>query len=209
MKKVYIGFTGFFMALLFVFSQSEIQVQAHAPDMHSGSSGPAVSQLQSTLKKLGYFNVDVTGYYGSITENAVAGFQRDFGVPGTGYTGPITRNVLNQVDMMAHVVYGEARGEHYEGQVAVAAVILNRINSPDFPNTTYDVVFQRNAFTAVNDGQYWLTPDSTAYQAVKDAKLGWDPSYGATYYYNPSGVTDTWIFSREVIKQIGKHHFAK
>lgn len=209
MKRAHILLAGFFMALLLVFSQSDIQVHAHAPDMHSGSSGSKVSQLQSTLKKLGYFKVDVTGYYGPITEEAVTGFQRDFGVPDTGYTGPLTRHMLNQVDMMAHVVYGEARGEHYEGQVAVAAVILNRISSPDFPDTAYDVVFQRNAFTAVNDGQYWLTPDSTAYQAVKDAKLGWDPSYGATYYYNPSGVTDTWIFTRDVITQLGKHHFAK
>ena len=93
--------------------------------------------------------------------------------------------------------------------MAVAAVILNRGQSPRFPDSIESVVFQRNAFTAVNDKQYYLVPDSSAYQAVKDAVKGWDPSHGATYYYNPSGVTDSWIFSRTTITKIGKHVFAK
>ncbi|ETP70261.1 hypothetical protein G159_02950 [Planococcus glaciei CHR43] len=198
---------GLFVVLFLSFSQAE--AEAHGPDLHSGSKGQAVTELQTKLKKLGYFHVTPTGYYGSITETAVSQFQRDFGVPATGYTGTLTRNKLEQVDMMAHVVHGEARGEVYKGKVAVAAVILNRINSSHFPNSTYDVIFQRNAFTAVNDGQYWLTPDASAYQAVRDAYQGWDPSAGATYYYNPAGVTDNWIFSRTVITKIGKHYFAK
>lgn len=198
---------GLFVVLFLSFSQAE--AEAHAPDLHSGSKGQAVTELQAKLKKLGYFHVTPTGYYGSITETAVSQFQRDFGVPATGYTGTLTRNKLEQVDMMAHVVHGEARGEVYKGKVAVAAVILNRIDSGHFPNSTYNVIFQRNAFTAVNDGQYWLTPDASAYQAVRDAYQGWDPSAGATYYYNPAGVTDNWIFSRTVITKIGKHYFAK
>lgn len=206
MKSVKVLLSILFMILIFSFSQTE--AEAHSPDLHVGSTGQEVTELQSTLQKLGYFHVNTTPYYGSVTKNAVIQFQQDFGIPTTGYTGPLTRNMLDRVNMMAHVVHGEARGESYEGQVAVAAVILNRVESSDFPNSTYRVIFQRNAFTAVNDGQYWLTPNASAYRAVKDAFLGWDPSQGATYYYNPSGVTDTWIFTRSVIKQIGKHHFA-
>lgn len=196
---VVIGFLGF----------SQLEASAHAPDLHNGSTGEKVSELQSTLKKLGYFKTNVTGYYGSITETAVTKFQRDFGVRATGYTGPATRGMLDKVNMMARVVNGEARGESYTGQVAVAAVILNRVDSSKFPNTINNVIFQRNAFTAINDGQYWLTPHASAYRAVKDAMLGWDPSSGATYYYNPAHVSDNWIFTRDFIKQIGKHHFAK
>lgn len=198
---------GLFMVLLLSFSYPSNDV--YASDLHEGSSGQEVKGLQQTLQKLGYFHVDPTGYYGSITEQAVSQFQRDFNVPSTGYTGPLTRNRLEQVKMMAHVVHGEARGESFKGQVGVAAVILNRINSSEFPNSTYHVIFQRNAFTAINDGQYWLTPNTSAYLAVKDAYLGWDPTGGATYYYNPAGVTDEWIYTRDVITQIGKHHFAR
>lgn len=198
---------GLFVVLFLSFSQAE--AEAHSPDLHLGSTGQEVTELQATLKKLGYFHVNPTGYYGSITETAVSQFQRDFDVPSTGYTGPLTRAKLDQVNMMARVVHGEARGEIYKGKVAVAAVVLNRIDSSQFPNSTYNVIFQRNAFTAVNDGQYWLKPNASAYQAVRDAYQGWDPSAGATYYYNPAGVTDNWIFSRTVITKIGKHYFAK
>lgn len=198
----------FGLALIGFFGFSQLEASAHASDMHNGSTGQNVSNLQSTLKKMGYFQTGVTGYYGPITENAVTKFQRDFGVPATGYTGPLTRGMLEKVHMMARVVHGEARGESYSGQVAVAAVILNRVESPRFPNTISNVIFQRNAFTAVADGQYWLTPNASAYRAAKDAMLGWDPSSGATYYYNPSQVSDNWIFTRNFIKQIGKHHFA-
>lgn len=110
---------------------------------------------------------------------------------------------------MARTVYGEARGEPYTGQVAVAAVILNRLYSPQFPNTVSGVIFQPGAFTAVNDGQIWLTPDSTAYKAVHDAVNGWDPSGEALYYFNPATATSKWIWSRPQIKQIGRHIFCK
>lgn len=110
---------------------------------------------------------------------------------------------------MANAVYGEARGESYIGQVAVAAVILNRINSPAFPNTPSGVIFEPGAFTAVADGQIWLTPNNTAKKAVQDAVSGWDPSGGALYYFNPDTATSAWIWSRPQIKQIGKHIFCK
>ena len=206
MKSVKIILFTCFVSLFMIFT--ELEAEAHAPDLHVGSAGQEVTELQTTLKKLGYFQTGVTGYYGSITKQAVIEFQKDFGVRGTGFAGPATRSKLGEVKMMAHVVHGEARGEIFEGQVAVAAVMLNRVRASEFPNSVERVVFQRNAFTAVNDRQYWLAPNASAYRAVKEAVNGRDPSRGATYYYNPSGVTDTWIFSRSVIKRIGKHTFA-
>lgn len=115
----------------------------------------------------------------------------------------------NDIQLMANAVYGEARGEPYEGQVAVAAVILNRVESPTFPNTVSGVIFEPRAFTAVADGQIWLTPNATAREAVLDAINGWDPSGNATYYFNPVTATSDWIWSRPQIKQIGKHIFCK
>lgn len=108
---------------------------------------------------------------------------------------------------MANAVFGEARGEPYEGQVAVAAVILNRLESPDFPNSISDIIFQPLAFTAVADGQIWLTPNERAKQAVLDAMNGWDPTENALYYFNPKTATSKWIWTRPQIKQIGQHIF--
>jgi N-acetylmuramoyl-L-alanine amidase len=115
----------------------------------------------------------------------------------------------NDIQLMANAVYGEARGEPYIGQVAVAAVILNRLNNPAFPNTISGIIFQPGAFTAVADGQIWLTPNETARKAVLDAINGWDPSGGAIYYFNPATATSKWIWNRPQIKQIGKHIFCK
>jgi N-acetylmuramoyl-L-alanine amidase len=115
----------------------------------------------------------------------------------------------NDIQLMANAVYGEARGEPYEGQVAVAAVILNRVKSPSFPNTAAGVIFEPRAFTAVADGQIWLTPNDTAKRAVLDAINGWDPSNNAEYYFNPDTATSPWIWTRPQIKQIGKHIFCK
>ncbi|WP_409251199.1 spore cortex-lytic enzyme [Bacillus sp. SCS-153A] len=115
----------------------------------------------------------------------------------------------NDIQLMANAVYGEARGEPYEGQVAVAAVILNRIDSPSFPNTVAGVIFEPGAFTAVADGQIWLTPNEKAKEAVMDAIQGWDPSENAQYYFNPVTATSKWIWSRPQIKKIGKHIFCK
>jgi N-acetylmuramoyl-L-alanine amidase len=115
----------------------------------------------------------------------------------------------NDLKIMANAVYGESRGEPYEGQVAVAAVILNRVKSPNFPNTPTGVVFQPGAFTAVSDGQIWLTPNDRAKKAVQDAINGWDPSDGCTYYFNPDTATSKWIWSRPQVKRIGKHIFCR
>jgi N-acetylmuramoyl-L-alanine amidase len=113
----------------------------------------------------------------------------------------------NDIQLMANAVYGESRGEPYEGQVAVAAVILNRVDSPSFPNTVAGVIFEPGAFTAVADGQIWLTPNENAKKAVMDAIQGWDPSENAQYYFNPVTATSKWIWSRPQIKKIGKHIF--
>lgn len=113
------------------------------------------------------------------------------------------------VRLMANAVYGEARGEPYEGQVAVAAVILNRVRSDEFPNTPTGVIFQPGAFTAVADGQIWLTPNETAVRAVKDALSGWDPTDGCLYYFNPETATSKWIWTRPQYKKIGKHIFCR
>lgn len=129
-------------------------------------------------------------------------------------TKPTAANVpngfsQNDIKLMANAVYGEARGEPYEGQVAVASVILNRVNSSTFPNTVSGVIFEPLAFTAVADGQIWLTPNETARKAVMDAINGWDPSQNALYYFNPDTATSKWIWSRPHIKRIGKHIFCK
>lgn len=114
-----------------------------------------------------------------------------------------------ELRMMANAVYGESRGEPYEGQVAVAAVILNRVKDSEFPNTPTGVIFQPGAFTAVADGQIWLTPNESAMKAVKDALSGWDPSDGCLYYFNPETATSKWIWTRPQYKTIGKHIFCR
>nr|WP_243832524.1 spore cortex-lytic enzyme [Orenia marismortui] len=121
------------------------------------------------------------------------------------YIMPVNQEEIN---LLARAVYSEARGESYQGQVAVAAVILNRVKDKEFPNTIKGVIFQPWAFTAVHDGQFWLQPNSQAMKAAKDALKGWDPSHGATFYYNPAKVTSMWIYSRPIITKIGRHYFA-
>lgn len=115
----------------------------------------------------------------------------------------------NDLKIMANAVYGESRGEPFEGQVAVAAVILNRVKSPTFPDTPSAVIFEPRAFTAVADGQIWLTPNESATKAVKNALNGWDPTGGCTYYFNPDTATSGWIWSRPQVKKIGKHIFCR
>lgn len=134
---------------------------------------------------------------------------------GTAQTGKYTKGHLpagfsqSDLNLMSNAVFGEARGEPYVGQVAVAAVILNRVDNSKFPDNVSGVIFQPGAFTAVADGQIWLTPDDQAKQAVMDALNGWDPSHGAIYYFNPDTATSAWIWSRPQIDKIGKHIFAK
>ncbi len=199
--------------------------------LKQGSTGSVVKTVQTKLKRWGYYNGAIDGVYGSQTKAAVKYFQRKNGLAADGIVGKKTlaalgipakalegndngeqngNNVYSNADikLLARLVYGEARGESYTGQVAVAAVVLNRVKSSSFPNTISGVIYQPYAFTAVNDGQINLTPDQTAYNAARDAMNGWDPSGGAIYYYNPKTASSSWIYSRETIVTIGNHVFA-
>ena len=176
--------------------------------------------IKTKLKRWGYYKGSVDGIYGSQTREAVKYFQRKNGLAVDGIVGPNTAAALgmtlsssgssqssSDLYLLAKCVYAEARGEPYTGQVAVAAVILNRVKSPSFPNTISGVIYQPYAFTAVSDGQINLTPNSTAYKAAQDALNGWDPTYGCLYYYNPATATSSWIWSRQTVVTIGNHVF--
>ncbi|WLV26023.1 spore cortex-lytic enzyme [Aciduricibacillus chroicocephali] len=202
-----------------------------------GAKGDDVIELQSRLKFLGYFKGKIDGVFGWGTYWSLRNFQEAFGMKPDGLAGGSTKAKLvkatknmptkgasntqvsggtsavppgfseNDIRLLANAVYGESRGEPYVGQVAVAAVILNRIESPSFPNTISGVIFEPGAFTAVADGQIWLTPNDKARRAVMDAINGWDPTGEAIYYFNPETATSKWIWSRPQIKTIGKHIF--
>ena len=181
-----------------------------------------VKTIQTKLKRWGYYTGAVDGIYGPKTKAAVKSFQKKNGLTADGIVGKKTAAALgmslsntdnsstsnNDLYLLAKCVYAEARGESYTGQVAVAAAILNRVKSASFPNTIAGVIYQPYAFTAVSDGQINLEPNQTAYNAARDALNGWDPTYGAIYYYNPKTATSKWIYSRKTTIQIGKHVFA-
>lgn len=191
-----------------------------------GSRGDEVRQIQTKLKRWGYYNGNVDGIFGSQTLEAVKYFQRKNGLTVDGIVGPATLKAMgiynssnsgstssssnsSNVNLLARLIYGEARGESYTGQVAVGAVVMNRVKSSSFPNTISGVIYQSGAFDAVRDGQINLSPNSTAQKAAQDAINGWDPSYGAIYYFNPSTATNKWIWSRPMTVTIGRHRFCK
>ena len=190
-----------------------------------GSTGSEVTQIQTKLKRWGYYSGAIDGIYGSKTLAAVKWFQSKNGLTVDGIAGTKTLQAMgiysssttsgssstnsNDVNLLARLVYGEARGEPYAGQVAVAAVVLNRVKSSSFPNTIAGVIYQKGAFNVVDDGQINLSPNSTAKKAAQDALNGWDPSYGAIYYFNPNTATNKWIWSRPMTVTIGKHRFCR
>ena len=205
--------------------------------LKKGSSGGEVQEVQRRLKNWGYYDGSVDGIYGPATISAVKYFQKKNGLTADGICGKATYAALGMNDsvrvlengstdsgssssggnsdytssdlyLLAKCIYGEARGESYTGQVAVGAVVLNRVKSSQFPNTISGVIYQKGAFTAVSDGQINLTPNQTAINAAQDAMNGWDPTYGCLYYYNPATATSSWIFSRQTVTTIGKHVFA-
>ncbi|ALS21882.1 MULTISPECIES: spore cortex-lytic enzyme [Paenibacillus] len=187
-----------------------------APTLNMGSSNGDVWDVQYRLKVLGYYQQPLDGKYGAHTASAVRSFQKNYGLTVDGIVGDRTwamlkKYSLNQaeIDILARVIHSEARGEPYMGKVAVGAVVMNRIQSPLFPNTIQGVVFQPRAFTAVDDGQYWLTPDRSAYLAAFDAVRGWDPTKNSLYYFNPDTATSAWIWTRPQVLKIGKHIFAR
>lgn len=193
-----------------------------------GSRGDTVKTIQRKLKRWGYYSGNVDGIFGSATKKAVKYFQRKNGLTADGIVGKKTLAALgmstslagqttttnnssytsSDVNLLAKLIYAEARGESYSGMVAVGAVVLNRVKSPSFPNTISGVIYQPYAFTCVADGQINLTPNQTAKSAAQDAMNGYDPSQGSLYYYNPSVATSQWIFSRKTVVTIGRHVFA-
>ena len=209
------------LALLFAVNIAIILLaqQAQAATWRQGSSGETVRTIQTKLKNWGYYDGAVDGIFGSATTRAVKYFQQQNGLAVDGIVGPATLAALgmqdsagasahsNEVALLARVISAEARGEPYSGQVAVGAVILNRVEHPSFPNTIAGVVYQPGAFTCMVDGQIDQPVAESAIRAAREALAGSDPSGGAIYYFNPSTATSSWIWSRPLIKVIGNHRF--
>ncbi len=190
-----------------------------------GSRGDEVKQIQTKLKNWGYYSGNVDGIFGEQTRQAVISFQKKNGLTADGIAGPQTLKAMgiaasssgsggqgqfssSDIDLLARIISAESRGEPYSGQVAVGAVIMNRMTHPSFPNTLAGVIYQPGAFSCLNDGGINAPVAESAYRAARDAINGTDPSGGAIYYYNPEKSTSKWIFSRKVITVIGKHRFA-
>lgn len=185
-----------------------------------GSTGSEVTRIQQKLKSLGFYNSTVDGIYGTKTKNAVTAFQKSCGITADGIAGPQTLLYLglsggsssktyssSDISLLAKVISAEARGESYEGQVAVGAVVLNRVAHPSFPDTISGVVYQNGAFSCVYDSNWYAPVADSAKRAAQDAINGWDPTGGAIYYYNPAKTSNAWMLSRKVIKVIGNHRF--
>lgn len=228
-KQIVILFSVVFVFLFSVLLMSVITATseegvADAAVLKRGSRGSTVRTVQTKLKNWGYYKGAVDGIYGSQTVSAVKYFQRRNGLTADGIVGKRTAAALgitlssssssssgqitsSDLNLLARVIYGEARGEPYTGQVAVAAVVLNRVRSASFPNTIAGVIYQSGAFDCVSDGQINLTPNQSAKNAAQDALNGWDPTYGCLYYYNPKTATNKWMLSRPVKLSIGNHAF--
>lgn len=200
------------------------------PTLYWGNRGSSVTLLQRKLAAWGYYDGRIDGIYGSDTYRAVLDFQRKNRLRVDGIVGRETwaalgyqwagggRNVVraattsgstrsNDVEMLARLVHAEARAEPYEGQVAVAAVVLNRVKSPSFPNSISGVIYQPLAFESVANGQFNLPPTEENYRAARSAINGWDPTHGALYFWNPSKPVSRWIWSRRIVRRIGEHVF--
>ena len=221
------------MALALIFAVNifiiALAQQAAADLYKKGSSGAVVTEIQTRLRDWGYYSGSVDGVYGSQTEAAVKYFQSKNGLTADGQAGDQTLAALGinpasysgqsasgggssggesgDLQLLARLISAEARGEPYEGQVAVGAVVLNRVKHESFPNSISGVIYQTEAFTCVVDGQFDEPIAESAYRAAQDAMNGSDPSYGAIYYFNPATATSKWIWSRPLIVQIGNHRF--
>ncbi len=212
------------IAALMTFALFFSFVRADAAVVAWGDKGDQVTLIQQKLKQYGYFSGTVDGVFGKQTYDAVVWFQRKNGLKVDGAVGESTAAALgitltgsvsaasyneSETYLLGRLVHGEARGEPYVGKVAVAAVVLNRVKSPSFPNTISGVIYQSGAFDAVSDGQINLTPDEDSLRAARDALNGWDPTNGCLYYYNPATATSKWIWSLKVELTIGRHSFAR
>ena len=213
-------FTSLFLILMLNFICIGL-VQSAEAAYRRGDLGDMVKKIQTRLSKWDYYSGTVDGVFGSRTEAAVKLFQKRNGLTVDGIVGAKTLNALglkdsaptgtsgysNDVQLLARLISAEARGEPYVGQVAVGAVVLNRMRHPSFPGTMSGVIYQAGAFTCLSDGQFWNSVADSAYRAARDALSGWDPTGGAIYYFNPATATSSWIWSRPVLTVIGKHRF--
>ena len=218
-RKLILALTIVFALNILIITAFQTMTEADAAAYKRGSSGSTVTQIQKKLKQWGYYSYSIDGIYGSRTEKAVRLFQQKNGLKVDGVAGSATLAALgiqssssssgyeNNVALLARLISAEARGEPYSGQVAVGAVVLNRIEHPSFPNTMSGVIYQSGAFTCIDDGQCNEPVADSAYKAARDALNGWDPSGGAIYYFNPATATSSWIWSRPLITVIGKHRF--
>ncbi|MDO4815661.1 MAG: spore cortex-lytic enzyme [Bacillota bacterium] len=192
---------------------------ADAAAYKKGSTGPTVTQIQTRLKSWGYYIGSVDGIYGSKTESAVRYFQRTNGLTVDGVAGKQTLAAMGiyeasgsqanegDVYLLARLISAEARGEPYIGQVAVGAVVINRVEHPSFPNSISGVIYQNGAFSCLYDGQFNQPISDSAYRAAREALNGYDPTGGAIYYFNPATATSAWIWSRPYLMTIGSHRF--
>ena len=222
-KRLILVVTVIFAVNIFIIAMAQ---SASADLYKKGSSGSSVTEIQTRLKNWGYYFGSVDGVFGSKTEEAVKYFQRKNGLSVDGQVGNKTLAALGMTPsdsggsgggdsssqdgdlyLLARLISAEARGEPYEGQVAVGAVVLNRVRHASFPNSISGVIYQPGAFSCMYDGQFDQPISETSYRAAGDALNGWDPSYGAIYYFNPSTATSSWIWSRPAIVTIGKHMF--
>ena len=223
-KMFYIIISMIFIIVLIIFGINLLKNKDVEALSRYGSRGDEVKQIQTKLKNWGYYNGSIDGIYGSKTVEAVKYFQRKNGLTADGIAGTKTLSAMginnsgssgatasndSNLNLLSRLIFGEARGEPYVGQVAVGAVVLNRVKSSSFPNTIAGVIYQNGAFDVVSDGQINLVQNSTAKKAAQDALNGWDPSYGAIYYFNPNTATNKWIWSRPMTVKIGKHRFCK
>ena len=217
MKRQYRNYICGFLAVLVLAS---LFGTAASASYKRGSSGETVKQIQTKLKEWGYYDGAVDGVYGSGTEKAVRYFQEKNGLTADGKVGQKTMDALGIMAqqqaagnsggdeaLLARLISAEARGEPYTGQVAVGAVVLNRVDHPSFPNTISGVIYQSGAFSCLYDGQWDEPVADSAYKAAREALAGADPTGGAIYYFNPVTATSKWIWSRPEIITIGKHRF--
>lgn len=207
------------MAILPVLLIVALQIKSIPVTFREGNRGEEVKQIQQRLSGWGYDIGKVDGIYGPKTKKAVIQFQKKYGLQPDGIAGPLTLEKMglyfktnasqNDSALLARIINAEARGEPYTGQVAVGAVVLNRVKNPSFPNTISGVIFQPGAFSSINDGQWNAEIYTSCYNAARDALNGYDPTGGAIYFYNPKRTTSKWIYSRPVVLTIGNHVFAK
>ncbi len=233
MKETNRNYKGYRMAIVFLLAFTVLLFTSYLQRENTdsiqtlskiGSRGNEVRQIQKKLKELGYYKGSVDGIYGTGTQKAVRSFQRNCGITADGVAGPKTLKYLglspsssgssgtyssSDVNLLAKLIAAEARGESYTGQVAVGAVVLNRVSHSSFPDTVAGVIYQKGAFSCVNDSNWSVSPNSTSLKAARDCINGWDPSGGAIYYYNPAKTSNSFMHSRPVITTIGRHVFCR